>query len=62
MLSKKPTKFVKSALIVLAVGLVSSCFPWLTWGLAFGFPSVCLNTIVLLFIFRKELSSENSSN
>ena len=42
-------------LVVFLTGVVSSMFPFFTWGLAFGLPSVILNTLLLTIFFRNKL-------
>ena len=41
---------------ILGVCVLASAFPFLTFGLLLGLPSTLLASIVLTFIFRKELS------
>jgi hypothetical protein len=52
----KPTKklFV-NFLKILGVGLVSSLFPFFLIGLLMGAPAVLLASIVITFMFQKEL-------
>lgn len=41
---------------ILGIGLVASMFPFLILGVVFGFPSVLMASIVITFVFRKELA------
>jgi len=41
---------------ILGLCLVSSLFPFFHFGLLFGFPSILLASLLITFVFRKELS------
>lgn len=52
---KTENKTLKFALVTFLIGVVSSLFPFFTWGLMLGFPSVILNVLLLTLFFRKRL-------
>ena len=49
------SKTVSFMLVVFLTGLVSCLFPFFTWGLMLGLPSVILNTVLLTLYFRNKL-------
>ena len=48
----------KKELIIFTIGMISTLVPFGWFGALFGTPSVLLATLMLLFVFKKELSSE----
>ena len=45
----------KRFLIYLAIVMLCSLIPWLHIGVLFGFPSILINSIVLTFIYAKDM-------
>ena len=48
----------KKGLIIFTIGMISALVPFGLFGALFGTPSVLLATLMLLFVFKKEFSSE----
>lgn len=41
---------------ILGIGVFASFFPFMTFGVMFGFPSVLMASIIITYVFRKELA------
>jgi hypothetical protein len=46
---------LKFILVVFITGVVSSFFPFFTWGFMLGLPSVIMNTALLTIFYRNRL-------
>lgn len=52
-----PTKkLFLNYLKILGLGILASAFPFMHFGLLFGLPSTMLASILVTFVFRKELA------
>jgi apolipoprotein N-acyltransferase len=58
-LKAKNPSFLKNIAIIFGCGVVSSAFPWLTFGMLAGLPSVVIMTLFMSLIFMKELGGKN---
>ena len=52
---KVTNKRISFVLVVLLTGVFSCLFPFFTWGLMFGLPSVLLNTALLTLFYKDGL-------
>jgi hypothetical protein len=55
LLWKNVMKIFNRFLLYLAIGMLCSLIPFLHVSLAIGFPAVLLNSIILTFIYNKDL-------
>jgi RsiW-degrading membrane proteinase PrsW (M82 family) len=46
---------IKFMAVVFVTGVFSTLFPFFTWGLVFGLPSVIVNTALLAIFYRNKL-------